>query len=103
MQPLHLSALNKGDSGFEGITYMVWNPLTNIFIDANVTINTYYASSFTNNRRRAIWTHELGHGVGLDHSASSAVMMYKCASCVFLNYGYYTPQPDDVAGVNAIY
>lgn len=102
-QPLRLFVVNYGATGYEGVTITTKNFLTGYFYKADVTLNTYYASSYSTNAKRAVWVHEIGHGVGLDHVSSTKLMMYSCASCVYTNYGYYTPQSDDIAGVNFLY
>lgn len=91
---------NAGPSGYAGRT--TWTCLGGAYLDANVTINPYYANSYNTAKRRAAWVHEFGHALGLDHGPSNA-LMNTCAPCVYENYGYYFPRPDDVAGMNSIY
>ena len=43
-------------------------------------------------------THEIGHAIGLDHSADTAALMSTTYSSAVL-----TPQADDIAGIQAIY
>ena len=91
---------NAGASGYDG--YTNWTCVGGSYLGANVTINPYYANSFSTAKRRAIWVHEFGHGLGLNHGPSNA-LMYTCAACVYNTYGYYYPQADDIAGMNSIY
>jgi predicted Zn-dependent protease len=91
---------NAGPSGYAGRT--TWTCLGGAYLGANVTINPYYANSYNTAKRRAVWVHEFGHALGLDHGPSNA-LMNTCAPCVYENYGYYFLRPDDVAGMNSIY
>ena len=50
---------------------------------------------------QAILTHEIGHGLGLDHSDDSTATMYYLAA--YGSLSWRTLAPDDVAGVTAIY
>lgn len=102
-QPLRLFVVNYGAAGYDGVTLITVNALTGYFYKADVTLNTHYASSFPTNRKRAVWVHEIGHGVGLGHVSSGKQLMNSCASCVYSSYGYYTPQSDDIAGANFLY
>lgn len=70
---------------------------------ASVTLNTHYTANYSVAKKQAIWVHEFGHALGLNHSQFSNNMMWHCAPCVFDQYGYYTPQGDDIAGMNTIY
>lgn len=70
---------------------------------AHIYGNTYRIAAVGHYCKRMVFTHEIGHGLGLGHNTSnSAVIMYPdgphlCAS------GLYNPQIDDIAGINAHY
>lgn len=92
--------VNNGANGYDG--YTSWNcPGGNLW-SANVSMNTYYATSMSYGQKRVVWAHELGHGMGLNHSYAGTVM-YSCARCTYDSYGRYSPAADDAAGMNALY
>ena len=92
-----------GENGLHGRA--VWSSSGGRTTAATAYLNTTTTSRFkTNeNRLRAIWSHEIGHGLGLGHVSSSSYIMYTCPSCVYTSYGYYTPRSDDRAGMNYLY
>lgn len=85
-----------------------WDGLCSITVQgttiiyADVTINKYYTDSYSTNKKRSVTCHELGHAVGLGDS-SGAVVMNGWTSYRYDTYGIYTPQQDDIDGVNAMY
>ena len=67
---------------------------------ADVNLNWFYLQSDTINARRGTAGHELGHALGLDDNNSGGA--------VIMNVGrnrnqVFTPQTDDINGVNSIY
>lgn len=66
-------------------------------------MNRYYTDAFATNKKRAIWVHEFGHGLGASHTASSNDIMYTCPACVYNDYGYYWPTSVAVAQMNTLY
>lgn len=95
---------NLGANGYDGWTS--WNPWNcsggMLYWGSNVTINPYYTDAFSANKKTAIWVHEFGHGLGLNHGPSNAIM-YTCPACTYNTYGYYYPVSDDIAGMNYLY
>ncbi|NWL32293.1 hypothetical protein DM791_05145 [Paenarthrobacter nitroguajacolicus] len=92
--------INNGANGYDG--YSKWNcPFGNLW-SSEVTLNTYYAQGYTYWQKRVVWVHELGHGMGLDHSSWGTVM-YTCPRCTYDSFGTYWPTNDDQAGANALY
>ena len=89
----------SSQDGRAGITYLYCDgqSLTN----AEVLANIYYESGRTNNSRRALTGHELGHGLGLGHIPEEegiALMGYNPDPNV-----YYTPQNLDIGLMNQVY
>ena len=91
---------NNGANGYDGWTSR--NCIGGNLLGANVTVNTYYLHSFSASKKQAIWVHEFGHGLGLNHGPTNAIMR-SCAACTFSTYGYYYPVTDDINGMNSIY
>lgn len=92
---------NRGANGYAGWTD--WGCAGNLLVGANVTLNPHYTDSYSQAKKQAVWVHEFGHGVGLNHSASSFAMMWSCPGCVYDNHFYNTPKSDDIAGANFLY
>lgn len=90
-----------GATGVDGFT--TWTCSGGTTTAAAAHLNTTYTNGFVANKRQAIWVHELGHGLGLGHSASLAALMYTSAAQVYNTTGAFTPQSDDVLGINARY
>lgn len=59
--------------------------------------NTMVLAGYTANQKRAVFTHEIGHALGLAHVGSASAIMYEYVTSLF------TPQSDDIAGVNNLY
>ncbi|MGY3718638.1 matrixin family metalloprotease [Sutcliffiella cohnii] len=70
------------------------------YVDSVIEGNLYYLnrSTYSANKVKGVWAHELGHALGLDHVSGSNKLMYD-------NDGrtVYKPTTDEVNGVNALY
>jgi len=69
-----------------------------------VELNKCKLKDYTDFKRRAVATHELGHGMGLgDHTlsdfSSSAILMYYCSTCSGVN----TPQSHDQSDYDSLW
>ena len=96
-----ITSANDGNSGYDGRT--TWWCGFGVTTSAQSWVNTYYTASFPANKIEAVYSHEIGHGLGLSHSSAGNIM-YTCPACTYNNYsGRYTPQTDDRAGMNALY
>ena len=92
--------------------YKFWDAKTELFPrpegptywGAEVTLNDYWISDYESNKKRFVIGHEFGHVLGLNHEPSLAkeALMYPFIEA-YDWWDIYTPQPDDVAGVNEIY
>lgn len=91
-----------GNNGYEG--YASWTCSGATTTGCHAYVNTYYTSSFSTNftRLRVLWTHELGHCLGLGHSGGTNAIMYTAPSSAYFA-GRTTLGPDDLAGINSIY
>lgn len=69
---------------------------------ATCMLNMYYTDDHAANKRRSVSGNELGHSLGLNHE-DAAVLMNPYTSSRYDKYGVYTPQEDDINGVNAMY
>lgn len=77
----------------------------NIFGNFNYTHvygNTYHMQGYSDPARRTVFSDEIGHALGLNHVSSTSAIMYPTMAIYFV-YNLYTPQADDINGVNANY
>lgn len=101
----------QGDSSSSGVIdayysssdsyfgYSYWQTGMDSCTDAWVTkINTYYESNNDTDFGRSVVSHELGHILGLAHTNWSSLM-----NTDRNRYTLYTPQKDDINGVNELY
>lgn len=100
---VELDASNLGNTGFDGISSQCPAPVRT---SAIARWNAYYTDSYTSLEKQETMVHELGHILGLAHSGSST-----CSGQPIMYYsrdrysvcGHVVPQPDDIAGANALY
>ncbi len=96
-----ITSANDGNNGYDGMT--TWLCGFGVTTSAQSWVNTYNAASFPANKIEAVYSHEIGHGLGLNHSAAGNIM-YTCPACTYTNYsGRFLPQFDDQAGMNSLY
>ena len=91
---------NLGDNNYDG--YTSWDCGSSGTFRSTASINGYYTDSFPTRRRQAVAAHEIGHGIGLNHSGSNA-LMYTSAANFYDRTGQYYPVADDINGINARY
>lgn len=92
-----------GYTGWEGLN------TTSCFLGtmwtSDAKLNMAYLAGATSSeipRLRVVWLHELGHGFGLGHVASSSRVMYTSASSAYFNGVRYLTS-DEINGINSIY
>jgi hypothetical protein len=96
---------DDGNTGYDGITYY---SCSGGYFQNGVQsqLNSYYTASYSTNERISVTTHEFGHALGLAHNNPSLcngvpVMYYSTDR--YTVCGIYTPQQDDINGINHIY
>lgn len=97
-----LFATGWGNSGWDGYTFVstctsgVWAQNPTSFA------NRYYTDSYGYSGQKSIFSHEIGHALGLAHVPSTSAIMQP-SSARYTLYGLVSPQSDDINGVNSIY
>lgn len=97
-----LSWDNQSDVSWDGLAYISDDDGDGFYDYASAFVNRYYTDDYELNKRRSVMGHELGHMLGLAHE-TGAVLMNGYTSQRYDTYGVYTPQTDDVNGINALY
>jgi len=114
---LVLRDVNKGQNGWLGATLFADDSVPSCTHPGNITpwsqtiysnVNRSYLDAFSaNNKKQAIWVHEIGHALGLVHSDTTgcggARIMYIFPQSQYDDCGTYTPRTDDINGANFIY
>ena len=99
--PWKASLVRNSSVNWEGITYTKWNASGKL-TSAICQLNRHYCDSYTAARKKVVWLHELGHGWGLGHVASTKRVMYKSASAAY-KAGVHALTSDEINGINALY
>lgn len=72
---------------------------------AKVYGNAYHMyddTPMTYEQRRAVYVHEIGHALGLAHASTGVASVMRNEAQRHAN-GWYTPQTDDINGINNLY
>lgn len=99
-EPFRTESYNYGATGWEG--QASYSCVPGFMTSVLAKLNSYYTNNYPTARKKVIWLHELGHGLGLGHVTVSTRVMYTSASTAYLN-GTRNPTSDDINGVNALY
>ncbi|WP_186526369.1 matrixin family metalloprotease [Leekyejoonella antrihumi] len=98
--PLVVSDTYRSDIDWDGLTNYAGS--SGQFTSVRAYLNHYYTQSYSATVSQGVAAHELGHAVGLGHSAASCALMLPTTpgrdSC-----GAWIPKADDIAGMNSLY
>ncbi|QWL30235.1 matrixin family metalloprotease [Rathayibacter toxicus] len=93
---------DDGNSGYSGWTEWECSS-TQQTTKAESHLNTHDTVGVEYGEKVAIWAHEFGHGLGLNHSTPGNIM-FSCAGCTYQDFGKRNkPQEDDRNGINSLY
>ena len=90
------NAAAAGTNGNDGASS--WTCNSGKYFNVGSTINTTYTNGYSAVNRQKVATHEIGHGLGLQHSNINTIMYY--ASHLS---NVSVPASDDINGINALY
>lgn len=99
---IFLKKENAGNNGVDGQAVLTPSPTANPYTSGETYLNSYYVDGYSSQKRQSVAAHEQGHLLGLAHE-SGCVLMNEATSSRYDSCGVYTPQQDDINGVNAIY
>lgn len=91
-----------GNTGWEGYTSWACLNFGRKSFAAS-RLNMTYLDGASTARKKVVWLHELGHGLGLGHVSSIARVMYTSASDAYYSGGVRTLTSDEISGINSWY
>jgi hypothetical protein len=99
---LYLSFTNDNSVAWDGATQKYQSG--NYLYYALSRLNQYRTEDYTpSNKRRSVSGHEIGHAMGLSEGDHDDSLMEQDTSVRYGTYTIYTPQQDDINGINTLY
>lgn len=93
--------VNNGADGYEGFTR--WKAPIGITIAAHSIANRHYLDAASLGRKKVIFLHELGHGLGLAHETKTTKLVMFTSGKTAYNHGVRSLRTDDINGINNKY
>lgn len=97
-----VTLVDKDDEYWDGLAILYPSSSSNPYSQAVTNLNIYYTQNYSSEKTQSVQAHEFGHLLGLAHETGS-VLMNPYTSTRYDTYGVYTPQQDDIDGINGIY
>lgn len=96
---IFLTDTNQPGTGWDGLT--AWSFSGCCFTSVTGYLNWAYTQSYSPGAIQSVAGHELGHAAGLGHS-DQCVLMYP-STYRYFTCGVFSPQQDDINGIDALY
>lgn len=93
--------VNNGADGYEGFT--TWTAPFGRTLEAHSTANRHYLDAASVGRKKVVFLHELGHGLGLAHETKTTKLVMFTSGKTAYNHGVRSLRTDDINGINNKY
>jgi predicted Zn-dependent protease len=103
--PANITVTDTYNSGvtWDGLTSLAPCLSCSPYTSATAWLNSYFTRNYSPGAIQSVTTHELGHIAGLAHVTNCAIMVADTSTRYYNVCGIWTPQTDDVNGINALY